>query len=115
MSLGIAGVAGMCLIDFLLWATHDNQEVKENLFHYIFNTPSIHIPFLVIGPSLFNGGICIATYGLFKKYKWQVVLLNTGALMIGLGHMVFQNRFIPAIGGIFFLIGLGSIVLSKRR
>ena len=114
MSLGIAGVAGMCMIDFLLWSMNDNQEAKNILFEYISNTPSIQLPFLVIGPALFYGGICVATYGLFSKYKWQVVLLNIGGMMIGLGHMVFQNRVIPAIGAIFLMVGLSTIVLKQK-
>jgi len=114
MSLGIAAVAGMCVIDFLLWAMDGNQQLKSNLFEYIYNNPSIHLPFLVIGPALFYGGICIATYGLFSQFKWQVVLLNIGGMMIGLGHMVFDNRVIPAIGSVLLLIGLSMIIFKKK-
>jgi len=110
MSLGIAGIAGMCMIDFLLWSMGDDGQSKETLFNYVSNTPSIQVPFMVLGPALFYAGICVATYGLFKAYKWQVALLNVGGMMIGLGHMLFHNGWVAAIGGFLFLIGMGALL-----
>jgi len=115
MTLGIAGMIGMCTIDFLLWAAHDDPSLKENLFKLISKTPSLNLPFLIIGPSLFYGGICIATYGLIKKYTWEVVLLNTGGLLIGLGHMIFENRIIPVLGALMLMIGLTVIIYKSKK
>ncbi|MEN0003341.1 MAG: hypothetical protein AAF798_04335 [Bacteroidota bacterium] len=115
MTLGIGGIAGMCMIDFILWAAESDPDTKEKLFGIIFGTPSIQLPFLIIGPALFYTGMSIATYGLFNTYRWQVISLNIGALMIGLGHVVFQNRMIPVIGGVLLFIGLQWIVAASRQ
>ena len=110
MTFGIGGIVGMCTIDFILWASHSNSEIKRELFEMISNTPSLQYPFLIIGPTLFYSGICIATYGLFLKFKWQVIAVNIGALMVGLGHMVLHNRIIPVVGAVLLFIGLFSII-----
>ncbi len=110
MTIGVGGIVGMCTLDFILWASHSNPEVKRELFEIIANSPSIKYPFLIIGPTLFYAGICISTYGLFAKFKWQVITVNIGALMIGLGHMVLNNQIVPVIGAILLFIGLFSII-----
>ncbi len=112
MTIGIGGIVGMSTLDFILWAAHDSPDVKRELFEIISRTPSLEYPFLIIGPTLFYTGICIATYGLFVKMKWQVIVVNIGALMIGLGHMIFNNQVIPLIGSIMLLVGLISIIGS---
>ena len=110
MTFGIGGIVGMCTLDFILWASHSNPEIKNDLFGIISNSPSINYPFLIIGPALFYTGICISTYGLFTKFKWQVIIVNIGALMIGLGHMILHNQTIPVIGAILLFTGLFSII-----
>ncbi len=115
MTIGIGGMVGMCCIDFILWSANDSPEIKQQIFQLISENPSINIPFLILGPTLFYMGIGIATYGLFLEYKWQVVLLNIGLLLIGLGHMIFDNRVIPVIGSIILLIGLLSILLRNHK
>ncbi|MEM9326088.1 MAG: hypothetical protein AAGA85_10550 [Bacteroidota bacterium] len=112
MTLGIGGIVGMCTIDFVLWASHGHPEIKGELFELISNSPSLAYPFLIIGPTLFYAGICISTYGLFAAFKWQVVIVNVGALMIGLGHMILNNRIVPVLGALLLLIGLLSILRS---
>ena len=115
MTLGIAGIVGMCTIDFFLWAADGNGELKKGLFDIISNTPSIKYPFLIVGPSLFYTGICIATYGLFLKFKWQVLVVNVGALFIGLGHMIFHNRVIPVVGAVMLFVGLVSTLTNSHK
>jgi len=115
MTIGIGGIIGMCCIDFILWAADGNTSLKEQIFQLISENKSIEIPFLILGPSLFYTGIGVATYGLFKKHTWQVVLLNTGLIMIGLGHLILQNRFIPVIGSIFLFVGLISILINTIK
>ena len=114
MTIGIGGIIGMCCIDFILWAANDNTELKDQIFQLISENVSIRIPFLILGPTLFYMGMGIATYGLIKKHTWQVVILNTGLLMIGLGHMIFQNRTIPVIGAIILFFGLMSILINGK-
>lgn len=112
MSIGIGGIVGMCVLDFLLWASHGNAEIKGELFNVISSSPSIKYPFLIVGPTLFYTGICVSTYGLFIRAKWQVVTVNIGALMVGLGHMVLNNQIIPVIGAALLAVGLISLVRS---
>ena len=112
MTFGIGGIVGMCTIDLVLWAAHSNPDVKQELFNIISNTPSIFYSFLVIGPTLFYMGLGISTYGLFSRYKWQVIALNLGALMIGLGHMILNNRIIPVLGAVLLLVSIFSIIQS---
>lgn len=115
MTIGVGGIIGMCCIDFILWAANDDTELKDQIFQLISDNDSIKIPFLILGPTLFYMGIGISTYGLFKKYTWQVLILNTGLLMIGLGHMIFQNRIIPVIGAILLFFGLMSILINGKN
>jgi hypothetical protein len=115
MTFGIGGMAGMCTLDFILWASHSNPEIKNDLFGIISNSPSIKYPFLIIGPTLFYTGICISTYGLFARLKWQVIIVNIGALMIGFGHMILNNQIVPVIGAILLFIGLFSIIRAPLQ
>lgn len=110
MTVGIGGIVGMCTLDIILWASNSNPELKRELFGIISSSPSIEYPFLIVGPTLFYAGICISTYGLFRKYGWQVIIVNVGALMIGLGHMILNNQIVPVIGAILLFAGLLSIL-----
>ncbi|MEL7120580.1 MAG: hypothetical protein AAFO07_14100 [Bacteroidota bacterium] len=110
MTLGIGGITGMCTIDFILWAAHSNPEVKKELFFIISNEPSIMYAFLVIGPTLFYMGLGISTYGLFSRFKWQVIAVNIGVGMIGLGHMILNNRIVPVVGAVLLMVSLLSII-----
>lgn len=114
MTIGIAGVIGMCTIDIILWAANDDFDLKGQIFQLISDNKSISFPFLIIGPTLFYMGVGISTYGLFTKFKWQVIVLNVGLLMIGIGHMIIDNRTIPVIGSIMLFIGLISILLNEK-
>ena len=113
MTLGVAGTIGMCTLDILLWAAHHQPETKGAILHIINGTPSLQFPFLIVGPALFYSGICISTYGLFSQLKWQVVLVNLGGLMIGLGHMVLKNHNWPAVGALILMIGMSAIILKE--
>lgn len=115
MTLGIGGIIGMCCIDFILWAANSNSQLKDQIFQLIYENNSIRIPFLVFGPSLFYMGIAISTYGLFKKHTWQVIILNIGLLMIGLGHLIFENRIIPIVGSVLLFFGLISILTTTIK
>ena len=115
MTLGIGGITGMCCIDFILWSAYTDPDFHYQIFRLISENASINIPFLIVGPTFFYMGIGIATYGLYKKYRWQVVILNFGLIMIGLGHMIFHNRIIPVFGALFLFSGLISIILINNR
>jgi len=112
MTIGIGGIIGMCCIDFILWAADDQPELKDQIFQLISEHSSIRMPFLILGPTFFYMGIGISTYGLFMKYKWQVSILNLGLLMIGLGHLIFNNRIIPVVGSVLLFVGLLSILIT---
>lgn len=114
MTAGVGGIIGMCTIDFILWAAHGDPTLKDGILSLIMSKPLLQMPFLMIGPSLFYGGMSIATYGLFKDYKVGVILLNVGALLIGLGFMVFRSHLLPAIGSVLLLIGFGMILLNSN-
>jgi len=115
MSIGVAGIIGMCTLDILLWALHSNPQLKAELLKNMMAYPSIRIPFLIVGPSLFYGGLSIASYALIKRFSWQVLILNAGALMIGLGHMILQNRIFPVIGSLFLFVSVLSIVIANKN
>lgn len=110
MSIGVAGIIGMCTLDILFWALHSDTQLKDELLNNVMQNPSIQIPFLIAGPSLFYAGMAIASYALIKRFTWQVLILNAGALMIGLGHMILHNRIIPVVGALFLLVSILSIV-----
>ena len=114
MTAGIAGIIGMCTIDFILWAAHENIVLKDEILSLIMSKPILELPFLVIGPSLFYGGMSIATYGLFRDYKAGVILLNIGALLIGLGFMALKSHLLPAAGSILLFIGFSMILLKSK-
>ncbi len=115
MTLGIGAMVGMCVIDFFVWSLHDNPDFQQQFLNHVMDTSLISIPFLIVGPALFYSGICISTYGLIKRYPWQVILLNIGGLMIGLGHPVLHNAVIAAIGSVLLLMGIGAIVNNYKQ
>ncbi|MEZ4983543.1 MAG: hypothetical protein R2795_00650 [Saprospiraceae bacterium] len=115
MTLGVGGIIGMCTLDFILWASHGDPDVKREIFAIISNQPPIKYPFLLIGPTLFYAGICIATYGLFSRFKWQVLVINLGTPLIGLGHLVLNNQVVPVIGAILLLVGMFFVLDFGRK
>ncbi len=115
MTIGIGGVIGMCTIDFVLWAAHTNPSLKNDTLSLIMSTKSLQVPFLMIGPSLFYGGMSIATYGLFINHKIPVALINLGAIGIGLGFMIFNNHMLPAVGSLLLLIGFGLLLFGFKK
>ncbi len=114
MTLGIPAMIGMCVIDFLLWSMGDDLEAKQSLFGYIDSSPMIRLPFLMVGPAMFYVGLAVSTYGLIKTYPWQVILLNVGALLIGLGLQFLRNGAVAAAGGLLLLIGFWALLYRSQ-
>ena len=72
--IGIAGLIGMCVLDFIFWSL-SSTELHVEFYSHISQEPSVWNPFMTIGPSskVFNLGLLILAFNYFKEAIWELV------------------------------------------
>jgi hypothetical protein len=65
-TLGIIAHIGLCTIDFIMWSFGNDDVAKAQLSDHISNTPSILLPFIIIGPSLLFIGLAVHASNFIK-------------------------------------------------
>ena len=78
--VGIVGIIGMCVIDFVIWSYPPGEERIAFLRH-ITNEPSIWMPFIQIGPWMFGLGIVFASLFYWRKSRLGVLTVIAGSLI----------------------------------
>lgn len=113
--LGVIAHIGMCTIDFVLWAYGDDFESRNAVISHLVNTPSIHLPFMIVGPSLFYAGLATYSWQFFKEHTLAVLITLFGSGVIGIGQMILQNRIYVVIGCLIFAMGLITLTFRDDK
>ncbi len=81
--IGIVGIIGMCVLDFIWWS-FPNEEMRVEFTKHISQVPSIWKPFITIGPSskVFNLGLLILSLNYLEKGKIGIVILLIANLIL---------------------------------
>src|SRR6266516_343560 len=112
--IGIIAFIGMCSIDFILWSFKTGNSRNEFL-NQLFNTPSISLPFIIVGPSFLYLGLTIQSLNYFRTNLPGFILTVSGTIIIGIGQLITHQRVIVVFGHVIFSIGLILILFLKQK
>ena len=81
--IGITGMIGMCVIDFIFWS-YPTDELRNEFANHIAQVPSIWKSFMTIGPSskVFNLGLLILSLNYLKNEKIGIGVLLIATLIL---------------------------------
>lgn len=111
--IGVVAVIGMCAIDFVFWSYGDNHAGRDQLIGQLINTPVIWIPFMVLGPGLFFGGITTHSWNFIKSNTLAALAALIGSGVIGYGQFSGGNRIIVVIGTVVWASGMIMLLYRK--
>lgn len=112
--LGVIAHIGMCTIDFLLWSYGDDYESRNAIIGQLMNTPSIQIPFMIIGPALLYAGVATYAWQFIKSHTLAAMITLVGSGIIGVGQTMVENRLFIVCGCVVFSVGLLMLVFRKE-
>ncbi len=105
---------GMCSIDFILWS-FKTENSRNEFLNQLFNTPSISLPFIIVGPSFLYLGLTIQSLNYFRTNLPGFILTVSGTIIIGIGQLITHQRVIVVFGHVIFSIGLILILFLKQK
>lgn len=95
--LGIAGIIGMAVIDFVLW-TYGFDPGRDELARQLMAEPSVWLPFIVVGPGwIFATGLALASLYYLPTARLGTALVLVGVISLpfgGLGYSFISNAVI---------------------
>jgi hypothetical protein len=112
--MGITAFIGMCSIDFILWS-FKTESSRSEFLNQLFNTPSISLPFIIVGPSFLYLGLTIQSLNYFRTNLPGFILTVSGTIIIGIGQLITHQRIIVVFGHVIFSIGLILILFLKQK
>ena len=78
--IGVAGIVGMCVIDFVIWSYPPGPERRAFLEH-ISAEPSVWLPFIYIGPWLFGIGLVLVSLRFYATARFGVLIVVIGSIV----------------------------------
>lgn len=78
--LGVAGIVGMCVIDFIIWSYPLGSE-RSAFIQHISGEHTVWIPFIHIGPWLFGIGLALMSFSFLSASKFGVLTILIGSLL----------------------------------
>lgn len=78
--IGIVGIIGMCVIDFIIWS-YPLGEQRIAFIQHVSAAPTIWEPFILLGPWLFGIGIVLGSLPFVAKAKVGVTLVIIGSVI----------------------------------
>ena len=98
--LGIVGVIGMCVIDFVLWSLPEPQ-FRGDVARALIDTGAVWQPFMRWGPGeVFVTGLALPSLLYVRESRWGSVLVAVGAFTMAAGTAWFNP-----IGYCFMIVG----------
>lgn len=113
--LGVVATIGMCTIDFIAWGYGDNFEARDAFISHLRNTPSVYIPFLVVGPSLLYIGLATQAWQFIRSHTLLAVMTVGGSVLFGMGQFLFENRLWAVVGCTIFVAGLLLLIFKTKK
>lgn len=105
-SLGVIAHIGMCAIDLVQWSFQGNYTKLEEVFGHLHNTPSIMLPFFIVGPSLLYIGLATHACNTLKSNTVSSLLTIGGSLLVGIGQFMNLDRIVVVVGCMLMAAGL---------
>ncbi len=112
--IGVTAVIGMCTIDFMIWSFNAENSRNEFLTQ-LFNTPSVSIPFIKVGPSFLYVGLAIQSFSYLRTNFPGFILTVSGTIIIGIGQLIIHQRMVVVLGHIVFATGLVLVLYLKIK
>lgn len=78
--IGVAGIVGMCVIDFIIWSYPPGAERQAFIAH-VSAEPSVWVPFIHVGPWLFGIGICLISLRFLTTARVGFFLVLVGSII----------------------------------
>ena len=78
--IGIVGIIGMCVIDFIIWS-YPPGERRIAFIQHVSAAPTIWEPFILLGPWLFGIGIVLGSLPFVAKAKVGATLVIIGSVI----------------------------------
>ena len=114
-TIGVIASIGMCAVDILLWSYGTNYESRDAVVSQLFNTPSLYLPFFVIGPSCLYIGLSFHAWQFIRTHPISSLMTLIGSLLVGVGLMVFQHGIMMILGIVLFAAGLIALLYRKEE
>ncbi|MEM9719037.1 MAG: hypothetical protein AAGA10_07310 [Bacteroidota bacterium] len=113
--IGVIAHVGMCTIDFVLWSFGQDMEGRDSLIFHLMDTPSIWLPFMVVGPAFLYVGLSFHAWKFIRSHTVLAIMTLLSSTLIGLGQFLFQNRLWVVVGTILFALGLVLLAFRKEN
>ena len=111
-SIGIVALAGQAVIDLIWWSFGTDYEGMNHLAKQIMDSPSLRIPFMTIGPSLFYLGIATHAGRFLKEHTLLSITVIAAVLITGVGSFLMDDRLIILLGHSIMAIGMSGLVFK---
>jgi len=112
--IGVIAFIGMSTIDFIIWS-FGTENSRQEFLNHLFNTPSITLPFIIVGPSFLYVGLAIQSLNYVRTNFPGFILTVIGMVIIGTGQLISHQRIIVVAGHIIFAIGLVILLNLKQK
>ena len=111
--IGIVGIIGMCVLDFIFWSYPD-QEGRNAFYEHISKVPSVWDAFMVYGSSskIFNVGLLLIALDYIKTRKVGIAVLVFASLILW-NLIPVPNRLVSGYG--LTLVAFALIYFGKGR
>lgn len=114
-TLGVIAHIGLCTIDFIMWSFGDDDVAKAQLSEHISNTPSILLPFIIVGPSLLFIGLALHASNFIKTNPISSLMVMTGAPAVGFSFFILKNGVLMVLSCLLFALGLVLLLYSDEK
>ncbi|SHJ22791.1 hypothetical protein [Flavobacterium terrae] len=114
-TLGVIAHIGLCTIDFIMWSFGNDDIAKAQLSEHISNTPSILLPFIIIGPSLLFVGLAVHASNFIKTNPISSLMVIIGAPAVGFSFFVLKNGMFMVLSCLLFALGLVLLLYREEK
>ena len=83
--IGVAGIVGMCVVDFLIWSYGPGPE-RDAFIRHAVAEPAIWTPFMVVGPWLFGLGIALASLSYVEGTRSGPAIVIVASVITAVSH-----------------------------
>ncbi|NRA28828.1 MAG: hypothetical protein HRU11_01095 [Parvularculaceae bacterium] len=95
--VGVAGIVGMAMIDFIVWS-YGLTEARNAFIDHVRGVPVIWQPFIELGPGwIFGFGLCLPSLYDLNRAPLGALLVVVGGVMLPLGFQYYVSLGFPVI------------------
>lgn len=114
-TLGVIAHIGLCTIDFIMWSFGNDEIARAQLSEHISNTPSILLPFIIIGPSLLFIGLALHASNFIKTNPISSLMVIIGAPAVGFSFFILKDGVCMVLSCLLFALGLVLLLYREEK